>query len=269
MVRVVDVSSTLGEHLTAEQRETFTRNGFLHFRPFLDPGAVKTILRAVDELGQRWTANGVRLVNGTPIKYGRDMDGGPFVQRYAFASQHHEVLAALMSDPRFNALLSLVGPGARLGTHEKDGLVINHYVNTPSSNFTQMGWHTDALRDLFLGRRIGPMLNVGIHLDDQDPRNGGLRLLPGTHAQNLRSMLFRKRYFMDTQPDPDEVAFDIRAGDLTVHDGRLWHRVQRSRLVGEASRRRVMYIPVVSGAYQPKSDKSRTPIYHRLQHLVK
>jgi len=37
-----------------------------------------------------------------------------------------------------------------------------------------MGWHTNALRDVFLGRKIMPMLNVGIHLDDQEPCNGGL-----------------------------------------------------------------------------------------------
>lgn len=269
MVRVVDISSTLGESLSAEQRESFARNGCLHFPRFLDPHAVTAILEAVNELGKRWSTEGRSVVNGTPLKYGKDLNGKPMVQRFCFASQHHPVLAELLCDPRFSTLLELVGGNARLGTHEKDGLVINHYVNTEGSKFTQMGWHTDALRDLFYGRGIRPMLNVGIHLDDQDPRNGGLRLLPGTHRQGLRSMLFRKRYFLDNDPDPNEVAFDIKAGDLTIHDGRLWHRVQRSSLVGESSRRRVMYIPIVNGAYQPRSEQSRTPFYHRFQHLVK
>jgi ectoine hydroxylase-related dioxygenase (phytanoyl-CoA dioxygenase family) len=269
MARIVDVSTHLGERLTPAQRSSFQEQGFLHFRSFLHRDGVTSVLKAMQELGQRWIQGGVKTVNGTPIKLGRDVDGSPIVQRYCFASQHHPVLEEVLRDPRFNALLELVGGDARLGTHEKDGLVINHYVNTPESNFTQMGWHTDALRDVFLGKRIGPMLNVGIHLDDQDPRNGGLRLIPGTHLQGLRSMLFRKRYFADTTPDPDEVAFDIKAGDLTVHDGRLWHRVERSRLIGEESRRRVMYIPVVNGRFQPKTEKSRTPFYHRFQHLVK
>jgi ectoine hydroxylase-related dioxygenase (phytanoyl-CoA dioxygenase family) len=162
-----------------------------------------------------------------------------------------------------------VGKGARLGINEKDGLVVNHYVNTDASKFTQMGWHTDSVRDIFLGKKILPMLNVGIHLDDQDPRNGGLRLLPGTQNQNLWNMLFRKKSFLDNEPDADEVAFDIKAGDLTVHDGRCWHRVERSHLTGAASRRRVMYIPIIAGKYTPKSEKSPTPFYHRFQHLVK
>ncbi len=269
MTRIIDASTSLEERLTEEQKATFHRTGALHFKGFLKSDAVDSILRAIGELEERWVASDVKVVNGTPIKYGRDMDGRPMVHRFAFASQHHPVLEEVLKDPRFNALLELVGSDARLGTHEKDGLVVNHYLNTSASNFTQMGWHTDALRDIFLGRRIMPMLNVGIHLDDQDPRNGGLRLLPGTHKQGLRQMIFRKRYFTDNEADPDEVAFSIERGDLTIHDGRLWHRVERSHLTGAASRRRVMYIPIVCGRYQPKTAHSRVPFYHRFQHLVK
>ncbi len=64
------------------------------------------------------------------------------------------------------------------------------------------------------------------------------------------------------------MGFDIEAGDLTVHDGRLWHRVQQSPLTGEASRRRVMYIPFITGAYQPRHAGSHTPFYHKLARLA-
>ena len=267
--RIIEGSSELGTDLTPQQREAFDRNGFLHFKQFIGAEAVAAIIAAIQEIEQRWVRADLKVLNGTPIKYGTNTDGSPMVQRFAFASQHHPVLEEFLRDPRFEAILQLVGGGARLGTHEKDGLVINHYVNAEGSNFTQMGWHTDSIRDLFLGRRVGTMLNVGIHLDDQDPRSGGLRLLPGTHRQRLWGMLFHKRYYMDKHADPDEVAFDIKAGDLTVHNGNLWHRVQRSSLVGEASRRRVMYIPVITGVYEPKTEKSRMPFYHRFHHLVK
>lgn len=268
-LRIIDVSSELGSTVTPDQRHDFERNGFLHFKRFIGPEAVATIIRAMQEIEERWVREDVQVINGTPIKYGVNTDGRRMVQRFAFASQHHPVLEELLQDPRLRTILQLIGGDARLGTHEKDGLVINHYVNAEGSNFTQMGWHTDSVRDLFLGKKVGPMLNVGIHLDDQDPRNGGLRLLPGTHKQGVWGMLFHKRYFVDKEADPREVAFDIKAGDLTVHDGNMWHRVQRSSLVGEASRRRVMYIPVIDGAFQPKTQESRTPFYHRFQHLVK
>ena len=108
------------------------------------------------------------------------------------------------------------------------------------------------------------MLNVGLHLDDCPMSNGGLRVLPGTHKQNTLLTLFRKRQFIDHRPDPREVGFDIEAGDLTIHNGSLWHRVEQSPKFGAESRRRVMYIPLVTGDYQPKNAASKTPFYHRL-----
>lgn len=269
MARIVEASTPLGSSLTAEQKAFFKKNGAIHFPGFIGPETVARIWKACEEIQDRWIGEGKENVNGIPIKYGNDVDGRRIVQRFAFANQHNAVLAELLRDPRLEVLLDLVGPGARLGINEKDGLVVNHYVNTDASKFTQMGWHTDSIRDVFLGKKILPMLNVGIHLDDQDPINGGLRLLPGTHEAGLWNMLFKKKYFLNNEPDPKEVAFRIKAGDLTVHDGRCWHRVERSRLTGEASRRRVMYIPIIAGKYDPKSANSPTPFYHRFHHLVK
>jgi len=156
----------------------------------------------------------------------------------------------------------------RIGENEKDGLVVNHYVNTANSKFTQMGWHTDSPRDLFLGSKILPMLNVGLHLDDCSFDNGGLRVIPGTHKQSIFGLFLRKKYYIDTSADKKEVGFDIETGDLTVHDGRLWHRVQQSPHFGEASRRRVMYIPFVTGAFKPKHARSNTPFYHKVAQLA-
>jgi len=199
------------------------------------------------------------------LKFGHDVDGSSLIQRIAFTSHYSPVLKEFLKDPRLQALTQLLGDyEGRIGGNEKDGLVVNHYVNTGTSAFKQMGWHTDSPRDLFLGSRILPMLNVGIHLDDCPFENGGLRVLPGTHTQGLLKLLFRKKYFLDNDPDKREVGFNIDAGDLTVHDGRLWHRVQQSPLEGDKSRRRVMYVPIITGAYQPKTAASSTPFYHRL-----
>ena len=96
----------------------------------------------------------------------------------------------------------------------------------------KLGWHTDGLRDLFYLRMPKQMLNVGLHFDRVTAKDGGLRLLPGTHTQGFFSMCFRKRYFVDHSPDPEEIAIETEPGDLTVHDGRLWHRVQLSPYTG-------------------------------------
>ena len=77
-------------------------------------------------------------------------------------------------------------------------------------------------------------------------------------------MCFRKPYFVSHRPDPAEICIETEPGDLTVHDGRLWHRVERSPHVGVASLRRSMYLPYLTGPYEPKSDASPMPAYHRL-----
>lgn len=254
----------LGDELTREQIEHFETFGFLHFRNFIDAARVQALIDASTEVQRRWVADGVDKVNGVPIKYGKDLDGSPLVQRFAFANLHHPELARFLDDPRFKVLFPLIGSAdTRIGHHEKDGMVLNHYVHAPGSAYSRLGWHTDGLRDIFLGTRLNPLLNVGVHLSNLGPEHGGLRLLPGTHRQGLWKMLFRKRYFLDHDTDPDEIAIVPKAGDLTVHDGRLWHRVAQSTVSGEASRRRVIYIPVISGPYAPKTDKSPTPLYQR------
>jgi phytanoyl-CoA hydroxylase len=260
---------TLIKKLTDEQIDFFNKWGFIHFSGFLQQESVDAIIRASIEVQNNWIANDVKKINGVPIKYGRDLNGELIVQRFAFISQHHPVLSALLLDPRFTSILQLLGADARIGENEKDGMVLNHYINSPGSKFTRMGWHTDGLRDLFLGQKLSRMLNVGVHLSNLEPENGGLRLIPGTHRQSLYKMLFRKKYFLDNSPDPEEIAILPKAGDLTIHDGRLWHRVAQSTVVGESSRRRVIYIPFIAGKYAPKHENSATPVYQRLSGVVK
>lgn len=258
--------------LTAEQVDFFEEYGFLHFKNFINHDTVELFKREMKAIEQNWIEQNVEKVNGVPIKYGFDVDGKKIVQRFAFSSQHSAILHEFLQDPRFQALFTLLGPQAenpRVGENEKDGLVINHYINTNISSFTKMGWHTDCLRDVFYGKKIMPMLNVGVHLTDAVENNGGLKLLPGTHKQNLFNLLFKKRYFFDHDPDKNEIGLKTSAGDLTVHDGRLWHRVAQSSIVGEKSRRQVMYVPVICGEFAIKNENSKTLFYQRFQKLVK
>lgn len=254
--------------LSAEHLSFFQKHGFLHFKNFVDRDTVTLFIREIETIQARLLHGNITKINGIPLKFGSDVNGTPLIQRLAFASQHSKELSLFLKDDRLKALLQLLTPyEGRIGENEKDGLVVNHYINTENSQFKQMGWHTDSPRDLFLGSRILPMLNVGLHLDNCTAASGGLRVLPGTHKQNLFQLLFRKKYFIDNTPDKKELGFDIEAGDLTIHDGRLWHRVQQSSLTGEASRRRVMYIPFITGALQVKHADSPTPFYHKLAHI--
>jgi phytanoyl-CoA hydroxylase len=254
MVKFEYKTFPFGEVLTQEQKEYFRQYGVIHFKNFINADTIKTFIDELNKIEKKWLEEGTEKINGIPLKFGKDPQGNKMIQRMCFTNKYSPVLSEFLKDPRLQILVELLAPyDGRISDDEKDGLVFNHYVNAANSKFTQMGWHTDSPRDLFLGQKILPMLNVGIHLDNCPSSNGGLRVLPGT--QNHK-------------PDVREVGFEIEAGDLTVHDGRLWHRVEVSPNVGEKSRRRVMYVPIITGKYMPKNENSKTPFYHRFSKVV-
>ncbi|SKC89069.1 phytanoyl-CoA dioxygenase family protein [Ohtaekwangia koreensis] len=254
--------------LTEEQINFFQKNGFIHFEKYASQETVDAIIQSTEQVQRRWVKENVQKINGVPIKYGVDENGETIVQRFAFTNQHSEAVNQFANNPALDALRVLMPKGARLGLEEKDGVVFNHYVNSEGSNFYHMGWHTDSARDIFYGKKVAPMLNIGFYLDDSTADKGGLRVLPGTHKQGLWDLLFRKKYYLNNYDDKNEVLVEANAGDLVIHDGRIWHRVAPSPLTGAASRRRVMYIPMIVGKYNPKTEKSTTPLYLHLLPLV-
>jgi phytanoyl-CoA hydroxylase len=253
----------LESSLTKEQINFFNEYGVIVFRSFLPGSQLEIIISEIERVEKSWLAEGRQKINGIPLKFGKDEFGNVIIQRGCFLSLYSDPLHQLIQDCRLKALTCLMTKyEGRISETEKDGLVYNHFIHNPNSTFSHMGWHTDSPRDLFLGRRIMPMFNVGIHLDDCPMENGGLRIIPGSHKQSTLKMLFGKKYFIDNNPDPREAGFDIQAGDLTVHNGRIWHRVQQSPHFGKESQRRVLYIPIITGKYVPRNEKSPTPFYH-------
>lgn len=260
---------SLNGQLTTEQQDFFEKNGFIHFKNFISKSEVESILKESERIQEDWISKDLKMINGVPIKYGVDITGKKIVQRFAFLNQQSPLFDRLLKDERLKTLFDLIGShDCRIGESEKDGLVFNHYINTETSNYSRLGWHTDALRDIFYGHKVMPMLNVGIHLDNSSTDNGGLRLIPGTHNKGLATMLFKKVYFISHKPDKNEVGLNVEAGDLTVHDGRLWHRVAQSPYIGEKSRRRVMYLPIITGEFNPKTESTKPLLYQRLMTLT-
>jgi phytanoyl-CoA hydroxylase len=259
----------LGDRVTSEQRAFLDLHGFLLFEKVASEDEVSRLLAELDGIERRWLAEGREAVFGIPLFQGTGEGGSAMIQRFPFTSCFSDVIHEFVRDPRFLPIRELIGKDTRVGDREKDGVVVNRYLNAPGSVHPKLGWHTDGLRDLFYLRMPKQMLNVGLHFDCVRAEDGGLRLLPGTHTQGFLSMCFRKRYFVEHTPDPDEIAIETEPGDLTIHDGRLWHRVQLSPHTGARSLRRTMYVPYLTDAYQPKDDHSPTPLYHRIGQLIR
>lgn len=261
---------TLGSVITPVQQAFLDEHGYLVFAAVARPDEVERVLAEIDALQARWLAEGRKEINGIPVFIGKDPDGKPFIQRFAFTSLCSTYMYDFVRDERFAPIRSLIGEQTRVGDHEKDGLVFNRNLNVPGSAYPRLGWHTDGLRDLFLNRTVpGPMLNVGMHFDRIKAADGGLRIIPGSHRQGFWDMLTRKPYFVSHDCDPDEIAVETEPGDLTVHDGRTWHRVQQSPHVGWQSLRRTMYVPYLTDRWAPKDEASKTPFYHRLGQVMR
>jgi hypothetical protein len=255
----------LGERFTNEQLDYLETYGFIRFQGFLSRAETQKLVEEVEEIDRKLVAEGREQVNGIPLILGKRADGSRFVQRMVFASLFGERLHDFLQDPRFRAILDVAGPGYRIGERERDGLVINHYRREPGSAYKRLGWHTDSLRDLFYLEKPRRYLNVGFYLDDSPITKGGVRLLPFSHKQGIWPMLTRKKYFFDVDPDAEEYAIEACQGDLTIHDGRIWHRVAEASAAGDASQRRVMYVPLMDGPLKEKHEHSPTPIYFKLK----
>jgi ectoine hydroxylase-related dioxygenase (phytanoyl-CoA dioxygenase family) len=261
-------SFELGERFTQEQHEFLDHYGFIHFRRFASPETVAELRAEIEDIDRRIVGEGRTQINGVPLIVGTRRDGSRYVQRMVFASTFGPKLHAFLQDPRFRAILEIAGDDYRIGERERDGLVVNHYRHEEGSVYQKLGWHTDSLRDVFYLEKPRRYLNVGFYIDDSPKTKGGVRVLPGTHEQSLWSMLTRKMHFMNYEPDPDEIAIEAEAGDLTIHDGRLWHRVAQATVTGDASQRRVMYLPLMNGPLKLKDEKSPTPFYFHLRKLA-
>jgi len=260
----VTTKFTLGDSITDEQKRFLEYYGFVHFESVASDDEIQTILSELDRIEAEWIGEKRRFVYGIPLFWGRDGRGQKFLQRFAFTSRFSSTISCFVSDSRFEPVRKLIGEDARVGEKEKDGVVVNRYLNVRQSAYKRLGWHTDGLRDLFYGRMPLQMLNVGLHLDRCTAEDGALRLIPSTHNQGLRDMLCRKLYFVSHDEDPNEIIVETQAGDLTIHDGRLWHRVAPSTKAAGATLRRTMFVPYLTGPYEPKTESARTPAYHHL-----
>ncbi|HHO52394.1 MAG TPA: phytanoyl-CoA dioxygenase [Deltaproteobacteria bacterium] len=261
----LDVRFHLGPQVTPIQRAFLDHHGYLVFDRVASEAEVARILDEADQVQARLISEQREAVFGVPIWIGSDPEGEPYLQRLAFTSVFSEFIHEFVRDERFEPVRQLVGEDARVGDREKDGVVLNRYLNHPGSLRPGVGWHTDGLRDVFYNWRMpDPQLNVGLHLHRVRPEQGGLRILPGTHNQGVFSTLFKKPYFVYHRPDPREIAVETWPGDLTVHDGRTWHRVAPNPAEGWPSLRVSMYVPYVTDAYQPKDEHTRPLLYHRL-----
>lgn len=258
----------LDERLTAEQADFLDTYGFIRFKRFVSRQRAAELYGAVLEVNDKLIAEGRESINGVPLIFGKRKDGSRYIQRFCFTSLQHAMFSEFLKDKRFKGILEMAGPGYRIAEDERDGLVVNRFRNEEGAKYKRLGWHTDSLRDLFYLEKPRRYLNVGFYMSDSPIERGGLRVLPCTHNQSIASLLTQKVHFMDDVPDENELAVTAEAGDLTIHDGRIWHRTALATWTGDESERCVSYLPLMDGPVKRKTAESATPLYFKLKGLA-
>ncbi len=253
----------MGRSLSDADRAHLAQHGWLRVRGVLDAAEIAALRQALDAAVQGLRDEGRETVLGLPLLF-TDLGGERTIGRLAYASHYVPLVAELVHDQRFDPLRRLVAPEAVLAERCRMGVIFNDLRGIPGGT-SHMGWHTDGHKQLFRGRWPVQNLQMCLHLDDAPAALGGVRVLPGTHTQGLWGLLFGKLLFVDKRPDRREVALEAGAGDVTIYDGRLWHRTDPGSVTG--SRRRQLWLKYLAAPEPDRTEQSPASLFLKAQGL--
>lgn len=203
--------------LTPPQIDFYRREGYLVVHGVLDAPELERLRSAMDELlaGARGVASHTALYDledtHTPEQ--------PRVRRLKLPHQHHVAFHDLIRSPKVLGLLtSLLGPSVRLHTSK---------LNLKSADYgAAVEWHQDWA---FYPHSNDDVLALGVLLDDFEPDNGPMMVVPRTHVGPIQD--HHHAGVFAGAIDPDCIAPEIaravpliaKAGSITLHHARLIH----------------------------------------------
>lgn len=203
--------------LTEAQKAEYERVGAIVVPDVLSPAELAELRRVTDSFVER-----ARQVAAHDAIY--DLEDShtpamPRVRRIKSPHLHDPAYAALVNHPKIVAVLQdLWGPDIRFDTAK---------LNMKSAGFgAAVEWHQDWA---FYPHTNDDLAAVGVMMDDMEPANGPLLIIPGSHKGPVHDHHAEGRFCgaMDpTKGDIDyskAVALTGRAGSITVHHVRAIH----------------------------------------------
>lgn len=185
----------------SEALRRYERDGFVIFRNVLDAGLIAQASEHVAWLQQRH-----------PELRGEDL-GHQLVARDAF-------WVRLVSDDR---LLDI----AELFVGSDIALFASHYICKPPYSGRPVLWHQDGA---YWPLEPMEVVTLWLAIDDSTPENGGLRVIPGSHREDLHELRARDELDSvlgsESATEVDEsraVSLTLAAGDVEVHHPRIMH----------------------------------------------
>lgn len=203
--------------LTEAQKAEYDRVGAIVVPDVLSPAEVAELRRVTDGFVDR-----ARQITTHDAIY--DLEDShtpamPRVRRIKAPHLHDPAYAALVSHPKIVAVLQdLWGPDIRFDTAK---------LNMKSAGFgAAVEWHQDWA---FYPHTNDDLAAVGVMMDDMEPANGPLLIVPGSHKGPVFDHHAEGRFCGAMDPAKQDVdyskavALTGKAGSITVHHVRAVH----------------------------------------------
>lgn len=194
--------------------------------------------------------------------------------RRAVAEQDAETLArtrspgTLIDSGPYPELADLIGNPRALRELERMGLTgVTFWKAVIISKFPggpRLYWHQDCMmwQDPRAYSAIAPMIFLMYYLEDTNPFNGCLRVLPGSHRRRhpLHDLGEAHTRDVNSIDDPDDPRFrdyagaadvPVTAGDLVVGDARLLHAAHANQSERQRTVITIWFYPLFSDLQEP------------------
>ncbi len=217
---------------TAGECQQFARDGYLLVRQLIEPTAVEQLL----SLAQQHTEQRLGpLEYEADVRYpgapkSRQHTGGDTPRRLLHAWQRDERLRAYGSDPRVVRRLAQLFGSDRIFLSQAHH---NCIMTKCPSYSSDTGWHQDVRYWAFSDREL---INAWLALRPEQSRNGGLKVIPGSHRwrglaedQRLDDELFlRPDHPSNIAPIAQATQVDLSPGDVLFFHAALFHAATRN-----------------------------------------
>jgi ectoine hydroxylase-related dioxygenase (phytanoyl-CoA dioxygenase family) len=213
--------------------EFLSEHGFAVLRGLYDERELADLESELVRQQARLLAGELPEVCGTVILDDPDavVDGRPFAHYVCHVTEvssrtrdaaYHPVLVAVSR--------GLLGPFAWMLEDDRFGVVYQDARPGDGSGYSRIGWHSDAQSGPTLD--VWPSIAFTIHIDATSPRNGFLRVVPGSHRGSTGGMP------LGFERVRGEIALYCERGDVLLHHSDLWHAAARATDDGPGAVRR-------------------------------
>lgn len=211
----------LGIGITAEQQESFDRDGYIVLRGAFTQKEIQSLRAAADRAERRWLDN--------PNRIGSDH---PYLRRVEPLIEYDDEFVDLLDHVAFFPVVrELMGSSVAM-------LDTSYFVTPPGQGWGDTShWHLDEALTGPIGAPVPLMLKASIPLDEiKDLDDGPTAFVPGSHRLSYNDLL---PVPADPRDMSGKVPFLASPGDVLIFHGRVQHAAMPN--VGSRTRRVLQY----------------------------